>query len=40
MMIHPMTEAGGMANHGGSAATMVNIIDEKTIKTNEMSLGG
>ena len=40
MMVHPMAEMGGMANHGGSAATMVDIFDEKTMKPNEMSLGG
>ena len=32
MMVHPMAEMGGMANHGGSAATMVDIVEEKTMK--------
>lgn len=40
MMVHPIAEMGGMANHGGSAATMVDIVDEKTMKPNETSLGG
>ena len=40
MMVHPMAEMGGMANYGGSAATMVDIVDEKTMKPNETSLGG
>ena len=35
-----MAEIGGMTNHGGSAATMVNIVDEKMMKPNETSLGG
>ena len=40
MMVHPMAEMGGMANYGGSAAAMVDIVDEKTMKTNETSAGG
>ena len=35
-----MAEMGGIANYGGSAAAMVDIVDEKTMKPNEMSLGG
>ena len=35
-----MAEMGGIANYGGSAAAMVNIVDEKTMKPNETSLGG
>ena len=35
-----MAEMGGIANYGGSAAAMVDIVDEKTMKPNETSLGG
>ena len=35
-----MAETGGIANYGGSAAAMVDIVDEKTTKPNETSLGG
>ena len=35
-----MAEMGGMANHRGSAATMVDIVDEKTMKPNETIPGG
>ena len=35
-----MAEMGGMANYGGSAAAMVDIVDEKTMKPNETSAGG
>ena len=40
MLVHPMAEMGGIANYGGSAAAMVDIVDEKTMKPNETSLGG
>ena len=33
MMIHPLAEIGRTANHGGSAAAMVNIVDENIMKT-------
>ena len=29
-----MAEMGGLANYGGSAAAMVDIFDEKTMKPN------
>ena len=35
-----MAEMGGIANYGGSAAAMVDIVDEKTMKPNKTSLGG
>ena len=35
-----MAEMGGMANYGGSSAAMVDIVDEKTMKPNQTSLGG
>ena len=35
-----MAEMGGIANYGGSAAAMVDIVDEKTMKPNETILGG
>ena len=40
MLVHPMAEMGGIVNYGGSAAAMVDIVDEKTMKPNETSLGG
>ena len=40
MLVHPMAEMGGIANYGGPAAAMVDIVDEKTMKTNETSAGG
>ena len=40
MLVHPMAEMGGIANYGGSTAAMVDIVDEKTMKLNETSLGG
>ena len=39
MLVHPMAEMGRIANYGGSAAAMVDIVDEKTMKTNETSAG-
>ena len=32
MLVHPMAEMGGIANYGGPAAAMVDIVDEKTTK--------
>ena len=38
MMFQPLSEMGGLANQGGLAASMVNILDEKTMKLIKTSL--